>query len=105
MPCTAKKYEKNRPELEVDGIRVCHLGDLGHPLSDKQVADVGKVDILLIPVGGNYTIDAKVASEVCAKLSPKVIVPMHYQMPGLNSESFSKLQPVEPFILFSKALI
>jgi len=65
--------------FEVDGIRVCHLGDLGHPLSDKQVAELGKIDILLIPVGGNYTIDAKVATEVCGKLAPKVVIPMHYR--------------------------
>ena len=64
--------------FEVDGMRVCHLGDLGHPLGDKQVAEVGKVDILLTPVGGNYTIDAKVATEVSGKLAPKVIMPMHY---------------------------
>ena len=65
--------------IEVDGIRVCHLGDLGHKLSDNEVAAVGNVDILLAPVGGNYTIDAKVATEICGKLSPKVIIPMHYR--------------------------
>jgi len=65
--------------FEVDGIRVCHLGDLGHPLSDKQVAELGSVDMVLIPVGGNYTIDAKVATEVYGKLAPKVILPMHYR--------------------------
>ncbi len=64
--------------FEVDGMRVCHLGDLGHPLSDKQVTELGEVDILLTPVGGNYTIDAKVATEVSGKLAPKVIMPMHY---------------------------
>ena len=65
--------------FEVDGIRVCHLGDLGHPLGDNQVADIGKIDILLVPVGGNYTIDAKVATDVCGKLAPKVIIPMHFR--------------------------
>ena len=65
--------------FEVDGIRVCHLGDLGHQLSAQQVADLGKVDILLIPVGGTFTIDAKVATEVCNKLIPRVIIPMHYK--------------------------
>ncbi|HEY33616.1 MAG TPA: MBL fold metallo-hydrolase [Dehalococcoidia bacterium] len=65
--------------MDIDGVRVCHLGDLGHPLSDQQVADIGKVDVLLIPVGGFFTIDAKVASEVCDKLNPRVIVPMHYK--------------------------
>lgn len=63
--------------FEVDGIRVCHLGDLGHPLSDKQVAEIGKVDILLVPVGGGPTIDVNVATEVCRKLAPKAIIPMH----------------------------
>ncbi len=65
--------------FEVDGIGICHLGDLGHQLSDKQVADIGEVDILLVPVGGFYTIDAKVASHVCDQLKPKVIIPMHYK--------------------------
>jgi L-ascorbate metabolism protein UlaG (beta-lactamase superfamily) len=65
--------------FEVDGIKVCHLGDLGHLLEDKQVKEVGSVDILLIPVGGYYTIDAKVATEVCHQLKPKVIIPIHYK--------------------------
>jgi len=63
----------------VDGMRVCHLGDLGHQLSDKQVAELGSVDILLIPVGGYYTIDAKVATQVCNQLKPQVIIPMHFK--------------------------
>ena len=65
--------------FEVDGIRVCHLGDLGHPLNDKQIAELGSVDILLIPVGGFFTIGAKVASQVCDRLKPKVIIPMHFK--------------------------
>ncbi len=65
--------------FEVDGMRVCHLGDLGHSLSNQQVAEVGKVDILLLPVGGFYTIGAKVATEVSSKLSPGVIIPMHFK--------------------------
>lgn len=65
--------------FEVDGIRVCHLGDLGHQLSAQQLAELGKVDILLIPVGGFFTIDAKVASQVCNQLALKVVIPMHYK--------------------------
>ena len=65
--------------FEVDGTRVCHLGDLGHSLSDKQATELGSVAILLIPVGGNYTIDAKVAGQLCARLKPKVIIPMHFK--------------------------
>jgi len=65
--------------FEVDGMKVCHLGDLGHPLNDKQVAELGEVDILLIPVGGFYTIDAIAAGLVCDQLKPRVIIPMHYK--------------------------
>jgi len=73
--------------FEMDGVRVCHLGDLGHRLDDKQLKEIGSVDVLLIPVGGNYTIDAKVATEVCNQLKPRVIIPMHYKtekgIPGI----------------------
>jgi len=65
--------------MEADGIRLCHLGDLGHPLSDAEVAGLGRVDILLIPVGGFYTIAADVATEVTAKVKPRVAIPMHYK--------------------------
>ena len=65
--------------FEVDGIRVCHLGDLGHQLSAQQIADLGRVDILLIPVGGSVTLDARGATEVCSKLKPAVVMPMHYK--------------------------
>ena len=65
--------------FEVDGVKVCHLGDLGHPLTDKQVADLGSVDVVMVPVGGNYTVDAKIATEVCGKLAPRVIIPMHFR--------------------------
>ena len=65
--------------FEVDGITICHLGDLGHQLSAQQVDELGKIDILLIPVGGFYTIDAKVASKICDRLTPRVIIPMHYK--------------------------
>ncbi len=65
--------------FEMDGIRVCHLGDLGHQLSDKQASELGEIDILLMPVGGYYTIDAKVATQVGNQLKPKVIIPMHFK--------------------------
>ena len=65
--------------FEVDGVMVCHLGDLGHRLDDKQLKEIGRVDVLLIPVGGNYTIDARVATEVCNQLKPRVIIPIHYK--------------------------
>ena len=70
--------------FEVDGMKVCHLGDLGHPLSDKQAAELGKVDILLIPVGGFYTIDAAVASLICDQLKPRIVIPMHFKTEKLD---------------------
>ena len=65
--------------FEVDGVKVCHLGDLGHSLSDKEAAELGKIDVLLIPVGGFYTIDAAAASRICDQLKPGVIIPMHFR--------------------------
>jgi L-ascorbate metabolism protein UlaG (beta-lactamase superfamily) len=63
----------------LDGINVCHLGDLGHDLSDQTATEIGPVDVLLIPVGGNFTIDATVAGNVCQKRAPKVVIPMHFK--------------------------
>jgi len=65
----------------IDGIKLCHLGDLGHKLTPQQIADIGEVDVLLVPVGGFFTIDAKVATQVCDDLKPRVIIPMHYKTP------------------------
>lgn len=69
---------------EIDGIRVCHLGDLGHMLSEAQINMIGKVDVLLIPVGGVYTIDWEGALEVIKTLKPSIAIPMHYKTPALN---------------------
>ena len=65
--------------FEVDGVKVCHLGDLGHELTAEQVAAIGAVDVLLMPVGGFYTIDANVASRVAEQLKPRVVIPMHFK--------------------------
>ena len=64
--------------FSLDGVGVCHLGDLGHRLSPESRGQIGPVDLLLVPVGGNYTIDAKVAAETCRALNPKVVIPMHF---------------------------
>jgi L-ascorbate metabolism protein UlaG (beta-lactamase superfamily) len=65
----------------IDDIKLCHLGDLGHVLSPEQVKEIGVVDILFVPVGGFYTIDAPVASQVCDQLKPKIVIPMHFKTP------------------------
>ena len=81
--------------LCADGITLVHLGDLGHTLSSEQLEEIGKTDVLLIPVGGYYTIDADTAYEVCRSLSPTVIIPMHYRT---ESRGYDVLQEVTPFL-------
>jgi L-ascorbate metabolism protein UlaG (beta-lactamase superfamily) len=70
--------------LNVDGIRVCHLGDLGHELSAEEITAMGRVDVLMIPVGGHFTIDAAEATRVAATLKPKIVFPMHFKTAVLN---------------------
>ncbi|HHY40476.1 MAG TPA: MBL fold metallo-hydrolase [Syntrophaceticus sp.] len=71
---------------EMDGVHLCHLGDLGHRLDDKTIEAIGGVDILMVPVGGVYTIDANEARLVVNQLKPKVVIPMHYKTPHLSFE-------------------
>lgn len=80
--------------IEIDGVNVVHLGDLGQTLTEEQVQEIGVCDILLIPVGGIYTITAKEAAEVVSQLEPKIIIPMHYKIDGLKFD----LAPVEEFL-------
>jgi L-ascorbate metabolism protein UlaG (beta-lactamase superfamily) len=71
--------------VEVDGLTICHLGDLGHELTDAQVKAIGKVDVLMIPVGGIYTINGEQAQAVVKQLKPRLFVlPMHYGVPGFD---------------------
>lgn len=83
---------------EMDGLRVCHLGDLGHVLSDEIIGQMGSIDILMVPTGGVYTIGPKEAVEVVSQIDPYFVIPMHYNVKGLNQEGFSKLSPVEDFL-------
>lgn len=85
--------------VEMDGLRLCHLGDLGHTLDDELVANLGDIDILMVPVGGGGpTIDASQAVSVVQTIEPSIIVPMHYNTPGLNPKVFAKLAPVDTFL-------
>lgn len=65
----------------IDGVRVCHLGDLGHELDASKVREIGTVDVLLVPVGGFYTIDSRQATNICSALKPKIVIPMHFKTP------------------------
>ena len=65
--------------IEAEGLRIAHAGDLGHLPDAKQLKEIGRIDVLLVPVGGYYTIDAKTALELCRLVQPVCAIPMHYR--------------------------
>ncbi|MGD0753080.1 MAG: MBL fold metallo-hydrolase [Anaerolineales bacterium] len=85
----------------VDGLRVCHCGDLGHVLTPEQVDGIGKVDILLVPVGGNFTINAAEALEVRGQLNPAITIPMHYRTRALGLMGLM-FAPVDKFLALAE---
>lgn len=80
--------------LQLDGVGVCHMGDLGYMPSEDQIRVLGSVDILLIPVGGFVTIDSQDAGRLVEKLRPSIVIPMHFKTKALSF----RLDPVEKFI-------
>jgi L-ascorbate metabolism protein UlaG (beta-lactamase superfamily) len=80
--------------FDIDGIKVCHLGDLGHLLSKTQLEDIGDVDVLLIPVGGTFTLDAEGAAAAIEQFSPKITIPMHFKTPAISLP----IDPVDKFL-------
>ncbi len=71
----------------LDGLNIVHLGDLGQTkLTEDQLSQIGQTDILLIPVGGVYTIDGKAAAGIVSQLEPKITIPMHFKIEGLKFE-------------------
>ena len=81
--------------IDAEDLKLCHLGDFGQKeLSEKQVNDIGEVDVLMVPVGGTYTIDGRVAAKVISQIEPKIVIPMHYQIPKLKI----KLDEVNKFL-------
>ena len=81
--------------ITAEGIRVVHLGDLGHLLSDSQIAALTPCDVLLIPVGGTYTVDSRGARAVADQLRPRIIIPMHYRD---GQRGYPVLEPAEHFL-------
>lgn len=80
---------------EIEEIKFCHLGDFGQEkLTDKQLETINGIDILMIPVGGIYTIDARQATKIVYQIEPKIVIPMHYKIPGLTI----KIDGVTPFL-------
>ena len=79
-------------------MKTCFCGDLGHQLSDEQVAAAGKIDILLVPVGGFFTLDAEGAAQLVQTLKPKIVIPMHYK----TSKCGFPISDAEPFLSLMK---
>src|SRR5260370_988136 len=80
--------------IEIDEVRICHLGDLGHKLDDAEAETAASLDGLVVPVGGHTTLNAAQAAEVVRQLEPRYVVPMHYAIPGLKLQ----LDPIDPFL-------
>ena len=97
-----KKWEERGKNviyvIEAEGLRIVHLGDLGHAISDDLVSEMGPIDMLMIPVGGFYTINPKEAVEISSKIDPYFILPMHYKDSGINEKEFADLEPKETFL-------
>jgi L-ascorbate metabolism protein UlaG (beta-lactamase superfamily) len=82
--------------FEVSGVRVAHLGDLGHPLTDQQLSAIGSVDVVLLPVGGGGGMDAQTATYVADQIRPRLlIIPMHYKTEASTAKD---LDPIDAFI-------
>lgn len=94
----AKRGNNTIYRIELDGISIVHLGDLGHELNASQVDSLDGIDILLVPVGGVYTIDAATAAKVVHEIESSVVIPMHYNKPGLDQKAFGHLSGVEAFL-------
>ncbi|MFH0905341.1 MAG: MBL fold metallo-hydrolase [bacterium] len=70
--------------FEIDGVKVLHCGDLGHPLSPEFLEKINGVDVLAVPVGGKYTLSAAQAAQLVRDIEPKIVIPIHYHVPGLK---------------------
>lgn len=80
--------------IKSEGLTVVHLGDLGHTLSPAQVESLGKIDVLLLPVGGTYTVDAEQAKQVLEQVAPPIVIPMHFKTAHIKLP----IAPVEAFL-------
>lgn len=85
-------------KIDAENITILHCGDMGVVPDQTLLDEVGEVDILMVPVGGYYTIDSKDAAEVVRKIEPSLVVPMHYNSPQLNQKTFEKLTGLPEFL-------
>lgn len=90
----AKRGENIIYKFGMDGVNICHMGDIGEPCSPELIERLLPVDVLMIPVGGNYTVDAELAKEYVDRLMPQIVIPMHYKLKHCELD----IDKVEPFI-------
>ncbi len=84
--------------IEMDNLVIVHLGDLGVMLDTKEIDDLDGVDILMIPVGGEYTIKVHDVQAIISEIEPSILIPMHFNRPDLNSKTFGKLTDLSAFL-------
>ena len=83
--------------IEMEDMKICHLGDFGQEgFLNSQLEKIGQIDILFIPVGGTFTIDWKLANTIISQIEPRIIIPMHYKLPGMTGD-LSKIDTADNF--------
>ncbi|OGY23927.1 MAG: hypothetical protein A2Y57_04325 [Candidatus Woykebacteria bacterium RBG_13_40_7b] len=90
----AERGKNTLYNITIDDLNFAHMGDLGHLLNDSELEELGEVDVLFVPVGGLYTIEADDAAKLVSQIEPKIVVPMHYKIEGLAFQ----LDGVEKFL-------
>ncbi len=93
-PDTAPDRRNVAYSIEVDGVNICHLGDIVEPLGTRQVDELSPVDVLLVPTGGGCTLDLDQVLQLMQDIGPKVVIPMHFSVPPIDTS----LQGVEAFL-------
>ncbi len=84
--------------IEADGLRICHLGDLGSSIPANILEELSEVDVLMIPVGGKVTIGPKEAVDLISQIEPGIVLPMHFKAEGINETNFKDLETVDVFL-------
>lgn len=92
--CGEKRGDNIIFKFTMDDVTFCHLGDLGHGLDEDAVQKIGDVDILFIPIGGTFTVDAEQAWDIINVIKPKIAIPMHYKIGGLSLP----IAGIDPFL-------
>lgn len=84
--------------FQTDDLTICHCGDLGHLLTSEQIRDIGKIDILIVPVGGKMTLNGPEAAQVMRQLQPAITIPMHYRTKALGVVGMILFDKVDEFL-------